>query len=370
MKQHTSWVEVDKSAIVHNLKEIKRKINPDRILAVIKANAYGHGAVEIARLLLKNEINYLGVALAEEALELRKNGIAAPIIVLSPVIKEMLLDLIKANCTLTVSSLNQLIDINAVAKKLDKSANVHLNIDTGMNRYGLDPKDVKEIIDELNGMNNVVLEGIFTHFAQAENSKVTNEQFDIFIDKVQLIKNNYKDDLIIHCANSIATLKYQKMRLDMVRIGSLIFGNSKISSNLDLKRSWCLKSKIVHIKKVNEGQGISYGAEYIAKKNMKIAIVPLGFYQGISMWPNHTSVSLKTATKNVLKELLKLRRVDRVIEKAYFGEKELHYLGKTGMEHIALDITDCESISVGDIVVLRTLQTAVNQSVPIVYKEV
>jgi len=370
MKQHTSWVEVDKSAIKHNLNEINEKINPKRILAVVKANAYGHGVVEISHLLLKNGIDYLGVALSEEALELRKNGIAVPILILSPVLKESLFELIRANCTLSVSSIKQLNDINEVSKKLNKTAKIHVNIDTGMNRYGLNPDDLKPLLAKLNELEKVELEGIFTHFPQAENSGVTEKQFKVFMNTVEMAKKIHNDRLFIHCANSITAVKYPKMRLDMIRVGSLIFGQSKVPSTLNLKKTWALKSKIVHIKEVNKGEGISYGAEFVAKKDMKIAIVPLGFYHGISMWPNHTSVSIKTAAKNIAKEILKIKRVDRVIEKAHFENQQLYYLGKTGMEHIALDVTNCKNIKVGDIVTLRTLQTAVSQSIPIVYKEV
>lgn len=369
MKQYTSWIEVDKAAIRHNLAEINQKLNPKRLLAVIKANAYGHGVKEVSHLLLEQGVNYLGVALAEEALELRKSGIAVPILVLSPVIEEVIYDLLKANCVLSVSSLTQVKNINQTANSLNKTAKIHININTGMNRYGINPKDLPLLLGKVQEARNISLDGAFTHFPQAENQTLTKKQFKDFLGHVELIKEKFNSDLIFHCANSVATVKYKEMHLDMVRIGTLIFGQSKVSSNLDLRRTWKLKSKIVHLMDVAKGQGISYGSEFVAKNDMKIAIIPLGFYHGISMWPNHTSISLKTAAKNVIKEVLKLRRANKVIEKAYINNKEVFYVGKTGMEHIALDVTHLNSVAVGDVVVLRTLQTAVNQSVPIVYKE-
>ncbi len=369
MKQYTSWIEVDKAAIKHNLAEINQKLKPKRVLAVIKANAYGHGASEISHLLLKQGVNYLGVALAEEALELRKSGIAVPILVLSPVIDEIIYDLLKANCVLSVSSVAQVKNVNKIAKSLNKVAKIHININTGMNRYGINPKDLSLLLEKVLESKNISLEGAFTHFPQAENEELTKKQFEEFLMNVEIIKKQFGNDLLFHCANSVATVKYKEMHLDMVRIGTLIFGQSKVSANLDLKRTWRLKSKIVHLINVKKGQSISYGAEFIAKKNMRIAIIPLGFYHGISMWPNHTSISLKTAAKNVIKEVLKFGRSNKVIEKAYIDNKEVFYVGKTGMEHIALDVTRLSSVEVGDVVILRTLQTAVNQSVPIVYKE-
>ncbi|MFP4456680.1 MAG: alanine racemase [Clostridia bacterium] len=369
MKQHTSWIEVDKAAIKHNLAEINQKLKPKRILAVVKANAYGHGAIEISYLLLKQGINYLGVALAEEALELRKSGIAAPILVLSPVAEGMLYDLIKSNCVLSISRVMQVKEIDNIAKSLNKVAKIHININTGMNRYGINTEDLSQLIAQIKEANNVSLEGAFTHFPQAENSRVTRGQFKDFIKNIEVIKKDFDNDLIIHCANSVATVMYKEMHLDMVRIGTLIFGQSKVPTKMNLKRTWQLKSQVVHLINVKKGQGISYGAEFIAKKDMKIAIVPLGFYHGISMWPIHTSVSLKSASKSIIKEILKLKRANRVIEKAYIDNREAFYVGKTGMEHISLDVTHLKSIKVGDIVHLRTLQTAVNQSVPIVYKE-
>lgn len=369
MKQYTSWVEVDKSAIKHNLFEVKNKLKPTRVLAVVKANAYGHGSVEVARLLLAEGIDYLGVALAEEAIILRDNGIEAPILILGPVMSEALPKLIELNCTLTISNVKQIDDINQEAIKINKKANIHLNINTGMNRYGINPSDVPNFLIRIKKAKNVNLEGVYTHFPQAENESITKRQFALFTREVDKIKSFIDYDLIMHCANSIAAVKYKEMHLDMIRIGSLLFGQSRVQSNLNLKKSWQLKSKIINIIDVNKGEGIGYDKEFTAEKDMKVAIVPLGFHHGVSMWPNHTSVSLKTAVKNIVKEILKFSRASRAIESALVGTREANYVGKTGMEHLALDITDLEDVKIGDVVDLRIIQTAVNQIIPIVYKE-
>jgi alanine racemase len=370
MKQHTSWVEVDKRAIKSNLTKIKDRFNKTKILAVVKANAYGHGDVEVSHLLLQEGIDYLGVSLPVEALKLRKAGIAAPILVMSPALEEDYIDLIKSNCTLTISNFSSVVKINEVAERLNKKVRVHVNVDTGMGRYGVKAKDFENVIQSVVNQSNLTLEGVYTHFPKAEDKVITKKQFSIFEDIMKTAQRFEASPIIFHCSNTTAAILYPEMKLNMTRLGSLIFGHCRVKNNLELEKTWKLKSRIINVLNINKGESVGYGCEFIANKAMKVAIIPLGFHDGIGMWPNHASKNKKSIIKNVIKESSKLIGSKRFADSAIINNKKAYYVGKVGMQHVALDITEHENVSIGDVVTLSILQTAVNRDIPVIYKEV
>ncbi|QOR34700.1 alanine racemase [Clostridium sp. 'deep sea'] len=363
-----SWIYIDKSAIRHNIKEVKKHIGDTRLLGVVKADAYGHGIVNMAHLMLEEQVNYLGVALPNEVYELRQAGIAVPILLMSPTLPDQFVQLVAAGCTLTINSISDVIYLQQVAANARRTVRVHININTGMYRYGVNADEALALAKKIIDQENLELEGLYTHFAKAESKVATRKQLEQFMQIVKSIKQTGIDVPILHCANSSATAHMPETHLDMVRVGTLLIGQCRVNSKLKLKRAWHLQAKIVNIINVPKGSAIGYGATYKVKRNSRLAIIQLGFADGISMWPVHRKSTLKELIKDIAKTTLRFFGFKRVLETALINGHKISYIGKVGMQHLALDITDYNDIHKGDIANVRILQAAVNAKIPRVFK--
>ena len=366
---NNSQIIVQTEAIEHNLREIRKHIGSTRLLAVVKADAYGHGAVEIARLLLRNGIDYLGVALPEEALELRQAGIAAPILIMSPCLPDQYQWLINQGCTLTVNRLESAIAIQAVAVSLHKNVKIHININTGMYRYGIAPQEALELAKTVVAQPNLELQGIYTHFPLAESKVITKRQLATFLQVCAVIEEAGIRIPLKHCANSTAMLQLPESHLDMVRVGTALFGQARVAHHLALQPTWQLQARITNIIHVPKGAAIGYGCSYQVKRDSQLAMIPLGFADGISMWPVHRTSNLKGLLKELVKSTMRYFGVKRTIEKAIVKGHLVPYVGKVGMQHLALDITDFPDITLGDVATVRILQASVNRDIRRDYPE-
>ncbi|MFC1771345.1 alanine racemase [Candidatus Margulisiibacteriota bacterium] len=257
-----------------NLKLIRNNIILPRtkLLAVLKANAYGHGIVDIARCALKSGVVYLGVARLSEVITLRQNGIKAPILLFNEPKIDFLSEVIDRNVVQTVYSSEFASDLNAFARKKNKKVTVHIKIDTGMNRLGCGVERGLAFVKEIMELRNLYVEGIFTHFANAENpdSDYNTLQLEQFMSLLELLEENHIRIPIKHAANSAATLNYPNSHLDMVRIGILSY-----------KDILTLSSYLGHIRFVKKGSPISYNGEHVAQKDTYIGIVFCGYSDGI-----------------------------------------------------------------------------------------
>jgi alanine racemase len=280
-----TWAEIDLKAISHNLGCIRGLVDRDvDVMAVVKANAYGHGITQISRRLVKNGINYLGVATVDEALKLREEGIKVPILILGSVLKEEASAAIKRGVTLTLCDRRLLKILTALGKKMKKRPKVHIEVDTGMGRIGIWHKEALDFIKEVNKNKQIELEGIYTHFSSAGRDKAfTRKQINFFekiligLDKAN-IPVKYK-----HAANSIAVVDWKSSHLNLVRPGILIYGvypKESFRMKFKLKLVMNLKTKIVYLKDTPPGRSISYGRTYITKTATKIATIPIGYADG------------------------------------------------------------------------------------------
>ncbi|MHC4453920.1 MAG: alanine racemase [Planctomycetota bacterium] len=222
-----TWVEIDLNAIAHNLKAIKRKAGQGtKVLAIVKADAYGHGAVRTSQTLVKNGVDMLGVAFPEEGVELRKNNINTPILVLNPILSEQIDDVIKYSLGVTVCCLDIANELSKTAIKCRRNVSVHVEVDTGMGGEGLCPNKALPFIKELLLIDNLEIEGIFTHFNSSEekNKSFSKEQLKILKDFIKQIENEKIDIPLIHAANSAAILDIPGSYFNMVRPGILLYG--------------------------------------------------------------------------------------------------------------------------------------------------
>jgi len=316
--------------IVHNLSEVKRWVGKKvKIMGVVKANAYGHGACHVAKVLVENGVCYLGVATIEEALELRECGINIPILVFGYTPLTQAEELIVNNITQTVFDINYVEDLEKIALNVGKKAKVHVKIDTGMGRIGYtDLKVAEKEIEKMMEMEGVEVEGIFSHFATSDekDKSYAEQQFDMFKKLLERLKEKRINIPLKHMANSGAIIDLKYTYLDMVRPGIVLYGSypsEEVKRPLDLRQTMGFKTKIVYIKEVPEGTSISYGKTFITKRKSKIATLPVGYADGFNrLLSNNYHVLVKG--------------------------KYAAVVGRICMDQTMLDVTDIEGVEVGD----------------------
>jgi len=289
MKQyHRVFAEINIDNIENNLKAIKDYVGHDKeVMVVIKADGYGHGAIPIARHLYEAGINSIGVATINEAIALRKYGIDIPIVVLGYSPEEEYDSLVNYDIIQTVYKYSMAKGISEVATQLGKNAKIHIKIDTGMTRLGFYPND--ETVDTLVQMYdlpNMEIEGIFTHFAQADDKdqRFTILQIEIFNEFIEKLKNRGITIPKVHASNSAGLIGYKEAHYDIVRAGIALYGlypsDQMNTSVIHLKPSLSLKSNIIFLKDVESGVPISYGGTYTTTRRCKIATIPVGYGDG------------------------------------------------------------------------------------------
>jgi alanine racemase len=327
--------EIDLSAIVHNIKEVMRVVGKDtKVMAVIKADGYGHGAVPIAQELDKIGIGGYAVAIMEEAIELREAGTKTPILILGFTAPAQYKTLIEHNVAMTMFSYDMVKELSDVAVSTGNEAKIHIKVDTGMNRIGFKPtqESLKEI-KKISQLPMIQIEGIFTHFARADekDKEAAYKQKKRYDDFVQQIEDEGIHIPVKHISNSAAIIDMDDCRKNMVRSGIITYGlypSSDVSKNvLDLKPAMELKTHIVHIKEVDAGEGISYNGTYVTDKKTKIATIPVGYADG---YPR--SLSSK----------------GRVIIRGQYAP----IIGRVCMDQFMVDVTNIKDVNLMDQVTL------------------
>ncbi len=290
MKSHTcrTWAEVDLGAIKNNIKNIKACVgDKTKVLAVVKADAYGHGAIAVAETLLKNGADCLGVAFIDEAEQIRNAGIICAILLLSYTAGADVDRVVEMNITPTVFHFKSAKMFSEAAKKAGKTLKIHIKTDTGMNRVGFAANDesVNEIV-EISRLENIEIEGIFTHFSCADEAiqDYTHAQAEKFLKFVNTLKEKGVNIPIKHACNSAGIVQFPEYHFDMVRAGIITYGMPPSDdvdiSLLNLKPALTLKSTVSRVFEIPAGEKISYGGTYVADKPMKAAVVSIGYADG------------------------------------------------------------------------------------------
>ena len=290
-----TYLEVNLSQLKQNLENIRKHVSPAKVMVVLKANAYGHGVDGVAPFIAPFA-DYIGVAIVEEAIHLRKLGIATPILVMGGTLREQLTDFFEYDLTLAASSLDLLTAAEQLAELTRTRLKVHLKIDTGMERIGVREYEAKPLIEKSLACSHLEIEGIFTHFANAETLEVADgEPSDSKVVKASLQLERFEEVLSIyekrsephppirHTANSGATLLLPESHYDMVRPGMLFYGvypARYIERTIDVKPALTWKSKVVYSKITQPGRGVSYGSLWQAEAQTRIVTVPCGYADG------------------------------------------------------------------------------------------
>jgi alanine racemase len=332
---YSTWVEVDLRAIEENVHYFLQSTSR-KIMAVVKAEAYGHGAIQIAKTACKAGASWLGVARAGEALELRAAGIKEPTFLLGWTPPARMEALIKADVSLTFWSEAQLVEISRAAKKVGSRANVHLKIDTGMSRVGVKPKEASALAQEAGRIPSIHLEGVFTHLAKADEADPasTNSQLQIFREIISSLESSGLRPPIVHCANSAAALRRPEAWYDLVRVGIAMYGlhpssTCKLPGVVRPALTW--KSRLAHVKVLPPGRGVSYGHIYTTASEERIGTVPVGYADGF-------------------------RRVEG--NEVLVGGKRVPVVGRVTMDQIMVQLDSLPAAQPGDEVVIIGSQEA------------
>jgi alanine racemase len=300
-----TFAEVNLESFRHNIRSIKSFVGTDvRTMAIIKADAYGHGAVQCAKAAIKEKVAYIGVGIIQEGIELRESGITSPILILGGIYPNEIKELINYNLS---TSLSNSVMANAISKEAansHKSVSVHIKIDTGMGRLGVQPIDFKNLINNVIACKNLKIEGFFTHLSSAdeEDPAVTNHQLSIFSKLLKGLPEasfskivNEKNNMLFHTANTAGLFRFPESRFNLVRPGISLFGsfpsntiaslfNIYAKENNTLLRpvmSW--KTKIMQTQTLRKGIPVSYGGRHVTKKDGTcIATIPVGYADGLS----------------------------------------------------------------------------------------
>ncbi len=289
-KLNRAWAEINLDNIAHNIREIRRFTNKSaEIMGVVKADAYGHGVMEVAKTLLDNGATRLAVSMLDEAIQLRRNGISAPILILGYTDPIRASEIIENDVTQSVYSHELAQALSDEAVKQGKKVKIHIKIDTGMSRIGFLPgySAVKNVI-EINHLPNIIIEGLFTHFATADEKdrEYTLTQFERFMSICSELQRIGIHIPVKHCTNSGGIIEYPEMHLDMVRPGIILYGmypsEDVDKTKIDLKPAMTLKANVILVKDVEKNTSISYGRIFTTHRPSRIATIPIGYADGYS----------------------------------------------------------------------------------------
>ena len=329
------WAEINLDNLAHNIREVRKHTRKEALVsAVIKANAYGHGSVDIARTFLENGADRIAVAILTEAIELRNAKILEPIMILGYTPRSQYRKVIENNIIQTIYNYEDAKILSNEAKKLGKDATIHIKIDSGMGRIGFEVNDrtIEEIV-KIQKLPNIYIEGIYTHFAKADEKDKTHTrgQFRKFDEIVHKLKDKGLEIPIKHVSNSASIIDLPEYNLDMVRAGIMLYGfypsDAVNKKDIKLKPAMNLKAKISHIKTVAKGTGISYGQIFVTEKESKIATIPIGYADGFTR--------LLTEKSEV-----------------YIKGKRAKIVGKICMDQSMIDVTNIPDVNIDDEVVL------------------
>jgi len=331
--------EIDLTAFRHNLQNLRKYLDPQtRIMAIVKADAYGHGAVSCARIAVESgAANYLGAGVIEEGIELRENGLNAPILILGSIFPDEAEDLVRHNLATILCTQPLAQALSKEAEKQDKTVSVHIKVDTGMNRLGISPENLPTLLDQVRNLKNLKIEAVSTHFSSAddEDLSVTQAQLEKFQTALTILQKEGVHTPIVHCANTSALFKFPESHFNMVRPGLILYGvlpSPYLRPVIDQGENpfqpvmqW--KSQIILLKPIAKNQPVSYSGSFTTQRDSLIATLPIGYADGL-----HRMLS------NKMDVLIRGRRAPQV--------------GNICMDMILIDVTDIPDVQAGDEVVI------------------
>ena len=328
------WAEIDLDAIKYNIDSIKRRVDTKELIAVVKADAYGHGALDVSKTLVENGATKLAVAVITEAMELRHGNINTPIMILGYTPLEFAADLINYDIEQTIFDLEYATKLSEIALNLGKKAKVHVALDTGMGRIGflINDNSLNEIL-KISSLKGLEVVGIFTHFATSDESdkNYSNKQYKKFTDFNEKLISKGVNIPLKHVSNSGAIIDMPNTYLDGVRAGIVLYGyypsEDVLKQNLDLKKAITIKTQVAHVKILDKNEYVSYGRKFKTERKSIIATLPIGYADGYSR-------ALTGKAKVII------------------NGKFAPVVGTICMDQCMIDVTDIGDVHVGDEVIV------------------
>lgn len=297
MNKHLTYARIDLNAIKHNFRTLRRlagitTVTPGvavgsgkvKILAVIKADAYGHGVVSIAKLLVKEKVDFIGLSNVSEGVVLRKDGIKTPILLFETTLPEQVQEIIDYRFIPTVCTFELAAALNRYAHKHERVVDIHVKVDTGMGRLGVWHEEALGFIKRLSRLPNLRIQGIFTHFPSADTDRAfTQKQIQQLAKIVSQLRESGFAVPYVHAANSAGLAGYKARILNLARPGLMLYGlypRPELAKRIGLRPAMSVHSKIIFLKRIQKGRSISYGRTFIARRPMTVATLPIGYSNG------------------------------------------------------------------------------------------
>ncbi|MEP0808287.1 alanine racemase [Trichocoleus sp. ST-U2] len=329
-----AWVEIDLAALAHNVRQLRRFLSPKTaLMAVVKADAYGHGAITVAEIACQSGASWLGVATIPEGIQLREAGIQAPILILGASnTTEQVQAIAHWNLQPTLCTPQQALVFSETLGTLNRSLPVHVKLDTGMSRLGTPWQEAAEFVALVQGLPHLKIASIYSHLATADSPDPTGmrQQRDRFEEAIALIKTTGMTPPRLHLANSAAALSDPSLHYDMVRVGLATYGlypAPHLKSVIDLKPVMKVKARVTQVKNISPGTGVSYGHQFVASRDMRLAAIAIGYADGV---PRNLS--------NKMQVLLRGQPVPQI--------------GAITMDQLMLDVSAIPDLQTGEVVTL------------------
>jgi alanine racemase len=363
-------VEVDLNTIIANYNRVKKHVGNCKIMPILKANAYGHGLLRIAQLFEELNADYLGVAVVEEGILLREEGINIPILVLGGVWGNQVPLFLKHNLTITASSIDKLKQIDEIAGKMTVKAKVHLKIDTGMERIGVHYYSADGFLDAAYKCKNIEVEGIYSHFASSDAADLTYAklQLERFNEVLNFFEKQSIETPLRHIANSGAIMQLPEANFDMVRPGIMLFGvypTKEVNTTVKIKPALTWKSLVVYFKVIKPNHPVGYDSTFTTDHNIRAVTIPVGYGDGYLRSMSHKAeVLIKTKRYPVIGTISMDQVIVNIEQGSAYNGDEVILLGNDGENSITCDeLADWAGTNPYEIL------TNINTRVPRIYKE-
>lgn len=363
---------IERKNLKNNIKIIREIINKKdrddngnkvKIIAVVKGNGYGLGLIEYTKFLIDNGIDFFAVATIEEAIQLRKAGIKEDILMMSSTaVKKDVELLVENDIILTIGSKEAGEVADDIANKTEKKVRAHVKIDTGFGRYGFIYSKREEMIEAIKSWKNINIEGTFSHLSLAfyGKGKESQEQFNRFIQCIEVLKMNNIEPGMLHICNSSAFLRFPNMHLNAVRIGSAFLGRLSMPNVWGFKKVGYLKSHVGEIKILPEKYNIGYSNSYKTTRQTKIAVIPCGYADGFNIKVDKDMFRFVDKLRYATGEIKNIFRKQQLYVR--IKDQRCAVLGRVGMFHVTVDITD-KDVQINDEVIMEVNPILVNSNI-------
>ncbi len=362
-----TYVAVDYEAIKHNLRQVRNNLATGcKLMAVVKGNAYGHGLVATARACLEAGANMLGVGDLVEGIQLRQAGIRAPVLVFLPLLEEQYAEAVAHRLTVTITNEEQLLGLRAVAERAARTVRFHIYVDSGLGRPSAGER-VLDLIKLSAPWSELHLEGVYTHFDPTRPASYRISILDVlkpgaelrmFASMVKAIaREELRRDILVHAAASTSFLDDPQSHLDMVRIGTLLYGQWPAYAHnkpFELRNTFEFRTRIIALEELPPRSRIGYGGEFVCHRRTRVATLPVGYAHGVGVAP----ASLTGTFGRWLRQYMKGP------QEVLVAGKSAPIIGRIAMEQCAIDVTDVEEAEVGSEVVIPVRRLAANPLIP------